>query len=299
MAERFGEENVVVVGTVAALQLKGVIKEYDRLHDNNVPMANLITSTIDGVKDKSVKDLFNRAVLEPKLKHYIQENSDAFHMLPSVLGQQKSKSIHACACIITPTTLSTEEWMPVREQNGVIISEWSGYELDEAGFLKNDVLGLLQLDKFADILDLIQSNGKEVPNIYDLPHDEEVYRYFSNGWNGDVFQMGTDSLSDYTKLLKPEDFNDLSAVVALYRPGPMENGIHLDYAKRKNEGAARTSLWGTAEETKDTYGLIVYQEQVMKICQNAGGLTENEADDVRRAMGKKKADVLKSSNIPS
>ena len=292
MAERFGKENVVVVGTVSALQLKGVIKEFDRLHDNNVPMANLVTSTIDGVKDRKVVDLYNRAAIEPKLKHYMQQNSDAFNMLPSILGAQKSKSIHACAVIITPKALSTQEWMPVREQDGQLISEWTGGELDEAGFLKNDVLGLLQLDKFADILDLAKENGKEIPDIYNLPHNDEVYRYFSNGWNGDVFQMGTDSLSAYTKLLQPENFNDLAAVVSLYRPGPMENGIHLDYAKRKNEGAAITSLWGSAEETKDTYGLIVYQEQVMKICQNAGGLTENEADDVRRAMGKKKADVL-------
>jgi DNA polymerase-3 subunit alpha len=143
-------------------------------------------------------------------------------------------------------------------------------------------------------LRLIEENGQDAPDIYNLPHDEEVYRYFGNGWNGDVFQFGTASLSDYTRSMKPRNIGDLIAANALYRPGPMENNFHNIYVKCKNEGRKEEYFWGTKDITKDTYGLLVYQEQIMQIFRDLGGLSLKEADDVRRAIGKKKMDVIKA-----
>lgn len=291
MDKRFGHTQVASVGTLTTLKLKGALKDLDRQLDNNVALANLITSIID-LGDETMLDLYKRAAKEPKLKEYIKRNSDIFFLMPSILNQPKTKSIHPCAVIVMPGQLTCEEWAPMRVQNGLTVSEWSGSELEEAGFLKEDILGLKQLDKFSEILELIKKSGKEIPNIYALPEDNEVYRYFSNGWNGDVFQMGTDSLAEYTRKLKPSCINDLIAIVALHRPGPMENHYHEIYVKCKNEGRQPEYLWGTEEITKDTYGLLVYQEQVMAVCREVGGLSEMEADDVRRAMGKKKLDVL-------
>ena len=148
------------------------------------------------------------------------------------------------------------------------------------------------MDKFTDILDLIKQNGKEVPNIYNLPHDEEVFRYFGNGWNGDVFQLGSTGLTEYSKALKPQRIEDLIAATAVYRPGPMENHYHEIYVKCKNEGREPKYLWGTENIAKDTFGLLIYQEQVMQVFQEVGGLSMKEADDVRRAMGKKKLSAL-------
>lgn len=291
MDERFGETQVASVGTFTTLKLKGALKDLDRQLDNNVTLANLMTAIISE-QDTSMLDLYTRAAKEPRLKEFIKRNSDIFHIMPTLLNQPKSKSIHSCAVIVAPHQLSIEEWAPMRTQKGLRVTEWSGYELDDAGFLKEDILGLAQLDKFQNILDLIKLNGKEVPDIYDLPQDPEVYRFFSNGWNGDVFQMGTDSLSAYTRYMKPNCLDDLTAVVALHRPGPMENHYHEIYVKCKNEGREQKFLWGTENITKNTFGLLVYQEQVMAVCQQIGGLTQMEADDVRRAMGKGKLKEL-------
>tara|TARA_R110000737_G_scaffold351510_1_gene393994 strand:+ start:13 stop:1644 length:1632 start_codon:yes stop_codon:yes gene_type:complete len=200
--------------------------------------------------------------------------------------------------VIFPDLMKSYQWAPMRRQKGLIVTEWSGYEMDDAGFLKEDILGIKQLDKFSDILKMIKKNGGTPPNIYDIKTDDkEVFRYFSNGWNGDVFQFGTSGLIDYSKKLKPQLFEDLIAANALYRPGPMENGFHDTYAKCRNGNLQPTYLWGTEEITKNTFGLLIYQEQIMQVCQQIGGLSMKEADDVRRAMGKKNVDILEAWKV--
>lgn len=293
MEERFGREQICSVGTHTTMKLKGLVKDLSRTASVDFSEANIITSIIDN-KDSDMKDLVHRACLEPKLKAFMKDNSDLIHMIPSLLNQPKTQSIHPCAVIVFPTIMSASQWVPTRLQQGLIVSGWSGVEMDDAGFLKDDILGIRQLDKFVDILDLIKKNGKEVPDIYNLPHDDEVFRYFSNGWNGDVFQLGSQGLTEYTKLLKPQRIDDLIAAVAIFRPGPMENNYHNIYAKCKNDGRQPEYLWGTEDITKDTFGLLVYQEQIMEVCHVLGGLTKKESDDVRRAMGKQKVkDLLK------
>lgn len=291
MEQRFGETQVASVGTFTTMKLKSLLKDVARLASIDFAEANLISSII-GFNDHTFIDLIKRAQLEPKLKQFIKQNSDFIYMIPSLLAQPRTKSIHPCAVIIFPDVMTSNEWVPTRIQQGMTVCEWSGYELDDAGFLKEDILGIKQLDKFQDILDLIEKNGKPVPDIYNLPQKDEVYRYFGNGWNGDIFQFGSTGLSDYSKKLKPQVIADLIAAVALYRPGPMDNHYHEVYVKCKNEGREPTYLWGTEEITKDTYGLLVYQEQIMQIFQQLGGLTMKEADDVRRAMGKLKPEEM-------
>ncbi len=291
--ERFGKEQVCSVGTFTTMKLKGLVKDLARVSNVDFSEANLMTAIIDD-KDDCMLDLIKRASFEPKLKAFIKQNSEIFYMIPTLMNQPKTQSIHPCAMIIFPNVMTATEWCPVRFQKGLMVSEWGGGEMDDAGFLKEDILGIKQLDKFKDILHQIEKNGKEVPDIYNLPNDPEVYRYFSNGWNGDVFQLGSQGLTEYTKALKPQEINDLIAAVAIFRPGPMENHYHNIYVQCKNQGKAPNYLWGTEEITKDTYGLLVYQEQIMQVCQQLGGLSMKEADDVRRAMGKQKLkDLLK------
>lgn len=293
MEERFGRNQVSSVGTFTTLKIKSIIKDLDRQFDNNIFVANTVTSIIDD-NDATLLDLYKRAVKEPKLKEYIQRNSDIFHIMPSIINQPKALSIHPCAVIIVPSVMKSEEWFPVRLQNGLMVAEWSGGDMDDAGFLKQDILGVKQLAKFSDILRLVKKNKGISVDIYNLPESNEVYRYFSNGWTNDIFQMGTEPLSAYTKYLKPEGMEDLIATIALYRPGPMENNYHNIYVQRKNEGSKVTYLFGSENITKNTSGLIVYQEQVMQMCMKVGGLTMLEADDVRRAMGKKDIKYLES-----
>ena len=291
MEDRFGQEQVCSVGSYSTMKLKGLVKDFARISSVDFAEANLITSIIDA-GDSSMLDLVKRASFEPRLKSFIKRNSEIFYMVPTLLDAPKTQSIHPCAVIIFPKVMSASEWVPTRMQQGLLVSEWSGGEMDDAGFLKDDILGIKQLDKFTDILTLIENNGKDVPNIYNLPHDQDVFRYFGNGWNGDVFQLGSTGLTEYTKALKPQRLEDLIAANALYRPGPMENHYHEIYVKCKNEGREPKYLWGTESIAKDTFGLLIYQEQVMQVFQEVGGLSMKEADDVRRAMGKKKLSVL-------
>lgn len=291
MEDRFGQEQVCSVGTYTTMKLKGLIKDFSRIASVDFSEANLITSIVDAADD-TMLDLIKRASKEPRLRSFIKRNSEMFYMIPPLLDQPKTQSIHPCAVIVFPSVMSASEWCPTRRQQGLLVSEWGGVEMDDAGFLKDDILGIRQLDKFTDILELIRQNGKEVPDIYNLPHDSEVFGYFGNGWNGDVFQLGSTGLTEYTRALKPQAIEDLIAAVAVYRPGPMENHYHEIYVKCKNEGREPQYLWGTENIAKDTYGLLIYQEQVMKVFQEVGGLSMKEADDVRRAMGKKKLSVL-------
>ena len=291
MEDRFGQKQVCSVGSYSTMKLKGLVKDFARISSVDFKEANLITSIIDN-GDSTMLDLIKRASVEPKLKSFIKRNSEMFYMLPTLLDQPKTQSIHPCAVIIFPRVMTASEWVPTRLTQGLIVSEWSGQEMDEAGFLKDDILGIKQLDKFTDILSLIEQNGKDVPDIYNLPHDPEIFRYFGNGWNGDVFQLGSTGLTEYTKSLKPQRLEDLIAATAVYRPGPMENHYHEIYVKCKNEGRVPKYLWGTENIAKDTFGLLIYQEQVMQVFQEVGGLSMKEADDVRRAMGKKKLSAL-------
>ena len=291
MEDRFGTEQVCSVGSYSTMKLKGLVKDFARISSVDFQEANLITSIIDA-GDSTMLDLIKRASHEPKLKSFIKRNSEIFYMVPTILDQPKTQSIHPCAVIIFPKVMSASEWVPTRTTNGLLVSEWSGTEMDDAGFLKDDILGIKQLDKFTDILSLIDKNGKETHNIYNLPYDQEVFRYFGNGWNGDVFQLGSTGLTEYTKALKPQKLEDLIAATAVYRPGPMENGYHTTYVNCKNDGHIPTYLWGTESIAKDTFGLLIYQEQVMQVFQEVGGLSMKEADDVRRAMGKKKLSAL-------
>ena len=291
MEDRFGQKQVCSVGSYSTMKLKGLVKDFARISSVDFKEANLITSIIDN-GDSTMLDLIKRASVEPKLKSFIKRNSEMFYMLPTLLDQPKTQSIHPCAVIIFPRVMTASEWVPTRLTQGLIVSEWSGGEMDDAGFLKDDILGIKQLDKFTDILSLIEQNGKDVPDIYNLPHDPEIFRYFGNGWNGDVFQLGSTGLTEYTKSLKPQRLEDLIAATAVYRPGPMENHYHEIYVKCKNEGRVPKYLWGTENIAKDTFGLLIYQEQVMQVFQEVGGLSMKEADDVRRAMGKKKLSAL-------
>lgn len=291
MHDRFGKDQICYVGTYNTFNLKGLMKDLLRLTSVDFREANLITSIIP-FGTKSMQDLFKVAAKEPKLKNFLKENSDIVKMMPRLLYQPKTKSIHPCSMVTFPNAMSAVEWSPMRKQDGFLVSEWNGEDMADAGFLKDDVLKIRQLLKFDKILSLIKENGKEVPNIYNLEEDSDVYRYFSNGWNCDVFQMGGSGMMDFNKTFKPRKVEDLIAINALYRPGTMENGYHTQYADCKNKGRKVEYLWGTEEITKDTYGLLVYQEQIMRVFTDVAGRNDQEADDVRRAMGKKKLSVL-------
>lgn len=296
LEEKYGIYQVCSVGTYTTLKTKAILKDFGKLDGANVGTIEYINKIIDD--DIKFEDLFKVSCEKLQVKNFIEKHSVAINDIPLVFKQPRSSSIHACATLILPDEKTIFEWIPVKKMQlndgqDVLVSEWEGIELEKAGFLKEDILGVSQLDKFRFILNSIKKETGEDLDIFNLSlDDKKVYKYFQNGWNGDVFHFGSTGLTGYCKELLPENINDLIAANSLYRPGAMENNFHNDYVARK-DGKQEIEYWTGAEDIlNETYAVIVYQEQVMKLCQKLGGLSLVEADDVRKAMVKKKYDEL-------
>lgn len=293
MEERFGETQVCSVGTYTTLQIKQAINDVGKIYGASIPTLRRISKMIEDVKTE--EDFLRLACRKEEIAQFVNKYPEMMNVIFLLLGQQKAASIHACAMMIFPKEKTMYEWCPVRKVDDLVISEWEGGEMDEAGFLKEDILGIEQLDKFNDILNLIEKNTGKRINLYtDIEYnDPEVYRYFANGWLSDIFQFSAKGLSSYTQKMKPKNMDDVIAALSLFRPGPMENGFHMDYIALKNGEKESEYPIGTEEILKDTYSVWIYQEQIIKAVQTLAGFTEEEADIARAAIGKKKMDKIK------
>lgn len=296
LESRYGANNVCSIGTYNALLTKAAFRDVLRFDNEEPQNINYFGGMIED-SEETITSLFLESAKNNKLKEFINEHSNVVSKIDLILGQPKTSSIHASGIVITPTienTMEIYDWFPCKKMDEVLVSEWEGSQLDESGFLKADILGLSQLDKFADILTLIKNNtGEEIDlNEIDLT-DKEVYRLFQKGMNQDVFQFSGDGLSGYCREIKPENIEDLTMVNAIYRPGPMGSGAHNETVKIKFGKQELKYDFGTEEITKNTYGFSIFQEQVMQVCVSVGGFSLLEADDIRKAMGKKLEEKIK------
>lgn len=292
MEERYGWNQVCSVGTYSALQLRAAIKDMSRLYGLEFQEVNEMMKVFD-VKDRKPEDLFKIACAHSRVKKFVLDHPDLINEVMLIMPAPKAQSIHACAMMVFPDEYDMFRWVPIRKQGDEYVTEWEGGEMDAAGFLKEDVLGVKQFDKFQDMVRLVKEHEGTDLDIFSVPLDDpEVYRYFQNGWNEDNFHFGSSGLTGYCKQMKPENIEDLIAAISLYRPGAMENGFHNEYIARK-EGRSKVEYFvGTEEILKNTYGVFCYQEQIMELCKKLGGLSLVEADDVRKAMVKKKYEAL-------
>lgn len=255
-----------------------------------VQLYRWFTACIGDDKEKTIEEFFKTVCGKEDLKKFVKEHTETFNDMLVVLGSPKSQSVHACGTVVLPDGKTSYEWMPVHTQKGLVVTDWEGSEVEEAGFLKEDVLGIIQLDKFEEMLRLIKENHGIDIDIYSLPlDDKQVFEYAGKGWLGDVFQLGSAGLSGYCVKMKPENINELSACVALYRPGPMENNFHNEYILRKNgeKDWMEEMPIGGEEVVENTYGLILFQEQVMLFCQKLADFNLEKCDSVRKVLGKK------------
>lgn len=297
----YGKEHVCAVGTYTSFQLKQTIKDLSREENISFSDANIITSYFDYL-DENWKDIFLKAIKIPSVKEFVISHPNLINSIPLILGQPKAASVHACALLILPNSYNGKEktiydWIPVRKdkEENFLVSEWEGEELSEVGFLKEDILGLLQLDKFKDILTLIKKNKNEEVDIYNLPlEDEKIFNLFKKGFTSDVFHFGSEGLRKMSMDIKPDSINELIAMIALIRPGGLQSGANEKYFKIKFGEEVPEYDFGLKEVTKDTFGLYIYQEQVMQAVQVLGGFSLTEADDIRKAMGRMKPELISS-----
>lgn len=298
MARRYGVDHVCSVGTYTRMKLKTCLKDFGKVMGVPFAVMNKLTKDIDDQIEYTWGDLFNYAATSRELFRFVQDHPELVHMTKYALTQCKTGSVHPSAVIIVPKEdedghpIDLYGWMPMKRMGGVLVSEWEGKYIDKSGFLKEDILGLNQLDKFSSILKLIAKNRKEQIDVNTIPfNDEEVYRYFQRGWCEDVFQFGAMGLMNYCREAKPHSLDDLIAMTALFRPGPMDVKAHETFVEIKNGARKPKFDPGMEEITRDTYSLYTYQEQIMK-AMVVGGLTPVESDECRTYIKKKNHEAL-------
>lgn len=292
--EKYGSDYSCSVGSYTRMKLKTCIKDFAKVKGLSFDLTNKITKDIDDQIEYTWGDLISYASRSKLLYKFVQDNPDIVHMCKYAMMVPKAESVHPSAYIIVPKhnqngdKTNLYNLMPVKAIDGVLVSEWEGKYTEAGLFLKEDILGLSQLDKFHGIMDLIKKNRGEEIILEKIPFDDkEVFKYFRRGWCEDVFQFGTTGLMGYCRQVKPTQLSDLIAMTALFRPGPMESNAHQDFADIKNGKKKAKYDYGVENITEETYSLLVYQEQMMSIMHQLGGLSLIDAENARKYIKKK------------
>lgn len=308
VSRKYGDDRVAQVITYGKIKAKQALKDSCRVLGKPYSLGERLTKamppTVMG-KDISVSGIF-----DPSDKRYSEaaefrrfhsedpETHAVVDMAKGLEGITRQWGVHACAVIMSSEPL--EEIIPLmkRPQDGAIITQFDYPTCESLGLLKMDFLGLRNLTVISDALDNIEKNDKERPDLDVISLDDpKTYELLSSGDTLGIFQLDGDGMQKLLKRMHPDNFEDISAVGALYRPGPMGADSHNKYADRKNGRAEIEPIHPELEEPladilDTTYGLIVYQEQVMAIAQRVAGYSLGQADLLRRAMGKKKKEIL-------
>ena len=283
------------VTTFTRVKLKTAIKDFGKIKGLSFDYTNKITKDIDDQIEYTWGDLIEFASRSKTLYKFVQENPEIVHLTKYALMIPKTDSVHPSAYIIVPKHDSAGNntdifnLMPIKEVDGLLVTEWEGKYTEGALFLKEDILGLSQLTKIHNTINLIEKHyGKKI-EVTDIPFDDdEVFKFFKRGWCEDVFQFGTTGLMGYCRQVRPSQLSDLIAMTALFRPGPMESNAHQDFADIKNGKKKPKYDYGIQNITEETYSLLVYQEQMMSIIHQLGGLSLVDAENARKYIKKKK-----------
>ena len=306
--KKYGAEKVSQVVTFGTIKTKQALKDSARVLGYPFEMGERMTKalppTVQG-KDIALADIHNekaeRFVEAGDFRQLVAGDQDAskvFELAQGLAGLTRQWGVHACAVLMCSEPLMDIIPIMKRPSDGATITQFEYPLCEELGVLKMDFLGLSNLTTIEDALDNIVYNGKERVAIEEVELDDQpTFELLQRADTLGVFQLDGSGMRALLKQMRPTEFEDISAVSALYRPGPMGMNSHTSYALRKNGLQEIAPIHPELEEPlreilAPTYGLIVYQEQVMQIARVCAGFTMGQADTLRKAMGKKKLDVL-------
>ncbi len=296
VAKKYG--NVSQIITFGKMKAKAVIRDVGRVLD--IPLeqvdkiAKLVPNTLNITLEEALKT-------EPRLKE-LEEDDPQINRLMGIArkleGLNRHASTHAAGVVISDKPLS--DFLPLyKGGNGDVVTQFDMKAVEKIGLIKFDFLGLKTLTIIHDAIKIIKRTRGLDLNILEIPIDDKsVYELLGRGDAGGIFQLESDGMKDLLIRMKPHTFEDLIALVALYRPGPLGSGMVDDFINRKQGKIAMAyDLPQLQSILEDTYGVIVYQEQVMQIASALAGYTLGEADILRRAMGKKKPEEMASQKV--
>ena len=304
VVKKYGRNQVAQIITFGSLMAKGVIRDVARVLEMPLSqadkMAKLIPDeigiTLNGkTKNGEFKD--GAYQKEPKLVELVDSDPQAsrvWEFAKKLEGLKRNAGMHAAGVVIS----NEELWKktPIYKPSGedTFVTQYSLNYMEDIDLIKFDFLGLKTLDVINNAIKLIKRRYDKIIEWHEIDeNDKKVYEVIQTGETVGMFQIESSGMQDLNKRLKPDNFEDLIAVLALYRPGPMESGMLDDFIERKHGRQEITYVFAALEEIlKPTYGVIVYQEQVMQIVQTIGGFSLGGADIVRRAMGKKKVEEM-------
>ncbi len=302
---KYGRSRVAQIITYGTMAAKSSIRDAARTMEFSLEETNklakkahvsldLILSQDEAkIKDKAKRQELVTEALE--LAKIAQGNDQAAHTIQTagkLEGSLRNLGLHACGFIIAPTDLDNVVPVTTAKGSDMFVTQFDNSVVEDAGLLKMDFLGIKTLTIIRDALQMIEEHQKIKIDIENLPLDDaNTYRLFQKGQTVTVFQFESDGMRKHLMSLRPTDFEDLIAMVALYRPGPMEK--IPSYVRRKHGQEKVTYDLPEMEEIlKNTYGITVYQEQVMLLSQKLADFTKGQADKLRKAMGKKKIKEL-------
>jgi DNA polymerase-3 subunit alpha len=295
VTRKYGRENVAQIITFGTMKAKAVVRDVGRVLE--MPFADVdkvakqIPAALDMTLDKALEEsepLRQMEQTDPKVRELL-------NVARRLEGMTRHASVHAAGVVIAPNAIT--DYAPLyRGAHDEIVTQWSMKDIERVGLLKMDFLGLSTLTLIDDAIKEIRRTTGETLDIDRVPlDDEKTYQIFQDGQTYGIFQFESSGMRDILRKAKPQRLDDLIALNALYRPGPLRSGMVDDYIARKQ---GRTPIAYELPQLepilRETYGVIAYQEQVMRIARELGGFTLGEADILRKAMGKKKADVMQA-----
>ena len=308
VTDKYGEDRVAQIVTYGTIKAKQALKDATRVLGKPFSLGEQLTKAYP--EPQQGRDMPLSGVLDPSHDRYnegadfrtlLEADPDAQEVMATAQGIENLKrqwGVHAAGVIMSSEPLIDIVPIMRREQDGAIITQFDYPTCEALGLIKMDFLGLRNLTILDDTLENIEHNGKPPLVLEELElADDDTFALLGRGDTLGVFQLDGVAMRSLLRQMRPDSFEDISAVLALYRPGPMGVNAHTKYAERKNARQAVDYIHPEFEEPLKevlelTYGLIVYQEQVQRIAQIVAGYTLGAADMLRRAMGKKKPEIL-------
>ena len=295
VTQKYGQENVCQIITFGTMAARGAIRDVGRVLEVPLPEVDRIAKMIPFGPDSTIAEALKNV---PELRELRDKNSKIAQLLTiaqGIEGQVRHPSIHAAGIVITPKPLV--EFLPLYQSvKGEITTQFPMGDVEAIGLLKMDLLGLRNLTVIDDALKLIRRDTGTEIDVNNLPlGDARTFEVFQAGNTDGVFQFESPGMKDLLRNFKPEQFRDLIALNALYRPGPLKSGMTDEFIHRKNHPDRISYELPELEPIlKETRGIIVYQEQVMRVATDLAGFSLAGADLLRKAMGKKDKETMKA-----
>ncbi len=292
VVDKYGKDQVAHIITFGTMAARSSVRDVARVLDLPLSDADRLAKLVPETIGISLEDAFKEVKELRDLKNSDSLEGKTLQMAETLEGSVRNTGIHAAGVIIAPDKLTNYIPIGTAKDAELYVTQFDGKVIEDAGMLKMDFLGLKTLSILKTAIGFVKENHDKEYDLDDIPlDDEKTFEMFKKGATVGIFQFESDGMRKYLKQLKPTRIDDLIAMNALYRPGPMQ--FIPDYIKRKHgEEDVEYDHEDLIDILEPTYGIMIYQEQIMMVAQRMGGYSLGEADVLRRIMGKKKPELL-------